>query len=246
MLAAAALVAATVPGQGPQAPFDDGPVFAVSCSAAYADDDGCEVQAAPFPIASAAGMPAGGEAQPPPPRLPRAQRPFGWAEGVMAACVTFVQGVTPRQALAVLVPDPDHGPGRPADVLRWAQERGVDGLAEAGTVGGWTFVWQDNRWSCASQETVESLRGARRFVSVFWNVNAVTHLVVAVRGRVLRDVDPVAGQVLIGRPRPSERGLDWVHWPSALLAVVERETGVRITDPDWPSRNAVVAAVEPL
>ena len=181
-----------------------------------------------------------------PPDLPRAQRPFAWAEDVVAACVTFVQGVTPRQALAALVPAPTFGPGRPADVWRRVSEGDGVGLAVGGAVGGGAYVWQDNAYSCSTPGTVRTLRGARRFVSAYWNVNALTQLTVAVRGRILRAVDVVVEEHTVGRPRPSERGIDWDHWTSGLLAVLERETGVRITDADWALRHAAVAAVEGL
>ncbi len=245
MLVAAALLAATVPAEA--VPAEGGTIVVTSCTglrASWTCDD--EPVAQPPPESAPPAADHGGDAPPaPPPRLTGAQRPFGWVDDVEAVCITFVQGVTPRKALAVLVPEPGAGPRRPADVWLQAEDQGGDGLSLAGTAGGWTYVWQDNRWSCSTPETVRALRGARRFVSAYWNVEAKTELTVAERGRVVRAVDVVVAEYVVGRPRPSERGLDWGEWRSALLAVIERETGVRITDRDWPLRRAAVAAVEP-
>jgi hypothetical protein len=75
-----------------------------------------------------------------------------------------------------------------------------------------------------------------RFVSVFWNVNSVMRILVAERGEVRRDFDPLLIADSAGEPLPEEAGLPFgqpgAPLRAACLVLTERLTGQRVSR-DW-------------
>jgi uncharacterized protein DUF6461 len=75
-----------------------------------------------------------------------------------------------------------------------------------------------------------------RFVSVFWNVNSVMRILVAERGEVRRDFDPLLIADSAGEPLPEEAGLPFgqpgAPLRAACLVLTERLTGQRFSR-DW-------------
>jgi hypothetical protein len=99
------------------------------------------------------------------------------------------------------------------------------------------------------------LSDGARVHSAFWNVNAVSRFSYAVYGKVLsafealdlpdhKDIEPLDGDLddLYAAVQRHDG-----HWSAALLAVIERRTGVALDD-DWLTRPhpvAVIPAVPP-
>lgn len=170
--------------------------------------------------------------------------PAGWAEQYDAATVGLVRGLTPSEALDVLA-----GPGAPRfgsfdEVMTWveADPDYLRSYATAGTVGGWTFVWEENGYRGSLRGVARRLSARGTYASMFWNVETDMQFTYARRGTVLRTFDPFDLDSAQGAPLPQERGLDlgYERAPMNELVLLSRLTGTPVADPSWRERPGVI------
>jgi hypothetical protein len=102
-----------------------------------------------------------------------------------------------------------------------------------------------NDYQGSRPEVLRRLSDGARVHSAFWNVNAVSRLSYAVYGKVLASFEALPPPE---DPGPLDGDLDDLFtgddWQAALLAVVERRTGVVLDD--WVSRPHPVAVLPPV
>ena len=179
-------------------------------------------------------------------------------------CFTIVQGLTPVQALQVLLPDAvtDIAPAR--EVERWMDAPwGLDEQVEypmiafAGTHEGWTWVFEPNGYAGSHLDPSALTPVPGRYVSVYWNVNAVMRFRYLVDGELGRDFNPlfrddngldselnsvdIDADLLVGEPvpegdpLPQEDDIDWTEPRKASMSLLVALSGV-----SWPSTDALV------
>lgn len=179
-------------------------------------------------------------------------------------CFTIVQGLTPVQALQVLVPDAvtDIAPAREVEHwldAPWGLDEQVEypEIAFAGTHEGWTWVFEPNGFAGSNFEPSTSTPVPSRYISVYWNINAVMRFRYLVDGELGRDFDPLfraddgadaepdsvdvdpdplmGEPVPEGDPLPQEDDIDWTEPRKASMSLLVNLSGV-----SWPSTNDLV------
>jgi hypothetical protein len=144
-------------------------------------------------------------------------------------------------------------------VRRLGGDPGTVELAEPDDVpAGWTVfhlhpvgsavaLLEVNNSQGSRPEVLRRLSDGARVHSAFWNVNAVSRFSYAVYGTVLATFEALD----LPDPGPLDGDLDDLyaavrhhdgHWSAAMLAVIERRTGVALDD-DWLGRPHPVAAI---
>ena len=169
----------------------------------------------------------------------------------LGACVTLVSGVSPEEALSILVPDAATDVRPVSEVRAWADGFTYPEYAsvvEAGTRGGWTLVVEDTSGYQATLEgAVEALSRGGEAVVVFQNVNAAMSFAYARHGALVRRFDPLLYDMpQVGAPLPQEEGLGFgsrdVAYLAAALVLAERLTGLTLSREDLepsPDRLAI-------
>lgn len=179
-------------------------------------------------------------------------------------CFTILQGLTPVQALQVLLPDAVTDIAPALEVERWVdvswgpdEEGEYRQIAFAGTHEGWTWVFEPNGFAGSNLEPSTLTPVPSRYVSVYWNVNAVMRFRYLVDGELGRDFDPLSradesaddepdsvdidmnllGAELVpeGDPLPQEDDIDWTEPRQASVSLLVSLSGV-----SWPPTNDLV------
>ena len=107
-------------------------------------------------------------------------------------------------------------------------------LVQTDTLEGWSVFVEPNGWATSDTDVLEGLSAKGRAISVFWNVNAVMRFMVASRGVLVREFDPLLYDVADDR-LPEEDDLpsgEPGRVRAASLALLSQLTGLRI-DPAW-------------
>jgi hypothetical protein len=118
---------------------------------------------------------------------------------------------------------------------------------EAGTIGDWTLVVEDNGYLANHRETVGPLSVGTAVAVVYWTVTGRWHFWWAVDGTVVRSFgqDDRWENELTGHRLPQEDGLpepgDWNR--AAGIALLQRLTGVRLTQADVVAPGNRIALV---
>lgn len=187
-------------------------------------------------------LPDAGSSQEPP--RPTPTGPAAWAEQWDAATVGLVCGLTPAEVLEVVA-----GPDAPRfgsyeDVMDWveADPDHLRSFATAGTMAGWTFVWEQNGYRGSLRTVARQLSAPGVYASMFWNVETSMQFTYARRGEVLRTFDPFDLGSAQGEPLPQERGLDLgeEHAPMNEIVLLSRLTGTPVVDPAWREQPGVL------
>lgn len=155
-----------------------------------------------------------------------------------AACITVVRGVPADELIRRLGGDPVRAERR--DVAACSElARGPFDLvpvAQFWDEGDCGVVVEPNGFAAADEVVAARLSAGGRLVTLYWSVNFDMRLLVAVDGTVLRDLDPLFGEVTAspesGAPLPEEDGLrfgDEEADPIAeAMVLAGRVTGVRL------------------
>jgi hypothetical protein len=175
-----------------------------------------------------------------------------WLETWDAVCVTLVRTLPPRDAAAAFSDGGVHEFATFDDAQAWACDEDTEDTLRvavaAGTVGGWTFLWEDNGFQGVTKQLAVSLSaGSGESVSMFWNVNGVTSFMATRDGVVTRWFEPsfhdeeTEGET-VGAPLPAEAVIDWESEPvSAGLQLLAAVTGTEVANPSWLRRPGVLA-----
>jgi len=181
-------------------------------------------------------------------------------------CFTIVEGLTPEQALGAMLPEAVTGIRSPREVELWADVSYWPGeqveyrqAAFAGRHQSWTWVFEPNGFAGNHFEPRTTSPVPHRYVSVFWNVNAVMRFRYVLDGVDVREFDPLfradhlaaddeqdngdfEPDTGVGDLLTQEEGLNWMEPRRAAMTLL-----VRLSEVVWPStqdlvRSAVVAA----
>jgi hypothetical protein len=112
-------------------------------------------------------------------------------------------------------------------------------------LGEWHVLLAPNGYEFSYPDLAARVSRIGRFISVFWNVNALMRILVAEKGKVMRDFDPLLIADSAGEPLPEEAGLPFgqpaAPLRAACLVFTERMTDQRISR-DWilGEKSAVV------
>jgi len=162
-----------------------------------------------------------------------------------AGCVTFVAGADVASVARGFG-------GRAGDVttmtLRDVDARPGEDLVAVRSLGPWVLAVEINGWQGSRAEVLARISRGTRAVSAFWNVNALTRFSYAVEGRVLTAFEAMSPDSRQGgEPDALEAtrvGLPWDDFVPAMLALVSRVTGERLTR-DMLSGEFQVFPIEP-
>ncbi|UQU62677.1 DUF6461 domain-containing protein [Couchioplanes caeruleus] len=176
--------------------------------------------------------------EPEPVRAERPERAYRWVHHTdlsMAATVTVVTGSTLQQALQAFGADV-HRP-EPIDELREEAIRGPVLLpwAAAFDLGDAVLLVEDNGFRGTDEAVLRAASAHGRAASMFWNVNAVTRLSFAERGRLLASFEPWGGEEVSPEVAVALAGLDFAVFGDRTekgLVAVERFTGRAVTAAD--------------
>lgn len=171
---------------------------------------------------------------------------YGWATEDslfgLGGCLTLARGVTPEDALNVLVPDGATEVGSASAVRAWAEqfhEPPYAMVVEAALKGGWTLLVEDSGGYQATLEgRAESLSRHGQAVVIFRSINADMAFRYAEAGALVRAFDPLMFEYMpqVGEPLREEDGLGFGSmeegYLEALLLLTERITKMRLTPED--------------
>jgi hypothetical protein len=162
--------------------------------------------------------------------------PLAWVDNYMAACITLIQSIDPEAAAALLAVHDlsEHETWDDADDAA----TGDTAAFATGTVGRWTFIWEDNGYRAQTPGIPEQLSAnGRTTATMFWNVNGVRRFVMATGGHVTRSFDPLfhdEDDDQTGDLLPLETTIDWTSETTTgglqLLAAV---SGTEPASPSW-------------
>ncbi|WDZ83632.1 DUF6461 domain-containing protein [Micromonospora cathayae] len=172
--------------------------------------------------------------EPEPVRPPRPEHGYRWIHRSplsTAATVTVVTGTTTGDVLRAFGADPD----RPVRLRDLRLQPGADPWVAVLDTGAAVLAVEYNGYLGSRAEVLLAASAQGRAASMFWNVNAVTRLSFAERGRLLAsfepmgdvDTDPVVAATLAG--------LDFAGYGGRAekgLVAVERFTGRGVTAVD--------------
>ena len=132
-----------------------------------------------------------------------------WWEMIDAVTVTAVSGLGAREVVSRLGGDPRSG-----FALRfrevWADHPydGVHLAAQIDELEGQTTVVEPNGWLMSTDSVAAEVSRGSSLISVYWNVNSLMRVVVAVDGRIVRGFDPLLyDHPSLGDPLPEEHDL---------------------------------------
>lgn len=162
-----------------------------------------------------------------------------------SGCVTFVAGADvaavargfggrASEATTMTLRDVDAQPGEDLVAVR--------------SLGPWVLAVEINGWQGSRAEVLTRISRDTRAVSAFWNINALTRFSYAVEGRVLTAFEAMSPDSRQGAEpdalEATRAGLPWNDFPAAMLALVSRVTGERLTH-DMLSGEFQVFPIEP-
>ncbi|GAA4069374.1 DUF6461 domain-containing protein [Actinomadura miaoliensis] len=187
---------------------------------------------------------------------------FDWIDETslgVAACVTFIEDDDVERVAAAFGGRMDHALRvegvRPLGEALVAAERMSGGGPHTGLPvalfvrrGGWVVALEANGAQGIRAEALTRASRDSRAVSVFWNVNMLTHFAFAERGRVLADFsDGALGSVHgadPGRIDAALAGISWDNKVSAMFALAARLTG-QVCTPEWLNGEFVAVPLVP-
>ncbi|MER7273058.1 DUF6461 domain-containing protein [Dactylosporangium sp. NPDC000244] len=173
--------------------------------------------------------------EPEPRRATRPEHAYRWvhrSELQVAATVTIVTGATLAEVVRAFGADPD----RPEPIA----EDATDHLM-ALDAGAAVLVVENNGYLGSHRDVLEAASAGGRAASMYWNVNAVTRLSFAERGRLIAQHEPWGRETW---PRELAEVLDGIDFaspgerPGKGLVAVERFTGRGITAGDLAAIRA--------
>lgn len=170
---------------------------------------------------------------------------YGWVESLEAYCFTGVVGLDRDETVRRLGGDPINCWPRTFDECFWA----ADGpqWAQVEVVDGGVLVAEHNGWR--AEEAVEPLSRGARVACFFRNVQAVTHFVYAVDGKIIVDFDPLLqrGPVAATALESASEGLVFGLFgaEASALSLLERLTGVSVRR-SWLDTPQRAVALPPL
>ncbi len=174
--------------------------------------------------------------EPEPPQPDRPERAYRWVSSSMlgdAATVTVVTGSTLADVVRAFGGDPD-GP-RSLRELGEEQMRttSLDPYIAVLADGDAVFVVEFNGFQGSLKPPLARASAGGRAASMYWNVNGLTRLSFAERGRVLASFEPLVGNLDIEPPiAEAIAGIDFADYRDKTekgLVAVERFTGHGIT-----------------
>jgi hypothetical protein len=116
------------------------------------------------------------------------------------------------------------------------------------SLGPWVLAVEINGWQGSRAEVLSRISQGTRAVSALWNVNALTRFSYAAGGRVLTAFEAMSPESRQGAEpdalEATRAGLPWDDFVPAMLALVSRVTGVRLTR-DMLAGEFQVFPVEP-
>jgi hypothetical protein len=157
---------------------------------------------------------------------------FEWANEYEAICLTIVAGADVNTAVRAIAKGAERPVADYDGAVAWISRDSEDLLVfiAAGEVSGTTFVWEDNGFSGSDDEIAKDLSRGGRFVSVYWNVNALSSFVFAVDGEVIVRMDelvfaPEAPEWDLLETAGAHRvsGDDWEEQPRANALLIQAE-----------------------
>ena len=151
-----------------------------------------------------------------------------WTEENIASCISVIDGVSPSDAIEAIIPGEPQRFASREEAEAWAYDYEAEPDATriwvaAGEIEGHTFVWEDNGFGGSDPGTAERLSAGGRFVSVYWNVNALMSFTFAEHERIEANFDALFA--------PEEH--DWKS--------LEDVGASRISDDDWEEAPEVSA-----
>jgi Family of unknown function (DUF6461) len=182
-----------------------------------------------------------------PRRAEEAIRRYRWATENsvfgLGACVTLAKGVSPEEALAILVPDGSTDVRPASEVREWAEafyEPPYANVVEAGALRDWTVVVEDSSGFRATLDgNVEALSRRGEAVVLHQGINADMSFMYARHGVLVRQFEPLMYETMpqVGGPLPHEDGLGFgsregLAYLAAALVLAERITGLTLTRED--------------
>lgn len=194
--------------------------------------------------------------------VPREATRFAWADSrdrvlPEAFTLTVVRGVTPRQALGLIAPDPVIGVHPVSTTIALVERhnknvgpdlQGYANLVAATTRDGWTLVLEDNGFAASRLPTAAALSRHGPVAVLYRSVNMDYAYVYARGGRVVRAFDPLLGHSVSGSPLPDERQLRFsagkrLFWTDALsFELTRRLTGFTTRPSDFDVAGYTIAA----
>lgn len=167
---------------------------------------------------------------------PEPDNNYAWGDEIQAVTIALLEGDRLALALDVLRADPA---SERVVTFRQAEAQHEYDAArmpvQAEVLDGWTLLLEPTGFWASLPENARRLSGAAkgRFVSLYWNVNAVMRFLYAVNGTVERDFDPLVPDFgPHGDPLPEETGLPFglqdEDPQAAGIALIGRLTGVRL------------------
>lgn len=180
---------------------------------------------------------------------------YGWAAQDslfgLGGCVTLARGVTPEDALDLLVPDRATGIGSASSVRAWAEqfyEPPYGMVVEAGLKDDWTLVVEDaGGFRATLNGRAEALSRKGQAVTIYRSVNADMAFRYAEGGALVRAFDPLMFEHVpqVGEPLPEEDALGFDSmdegYLEAMLLLTERITNVRLTPEDLQASSGHLA-----
>lgn len=162
-----------------------------------------------------------------------------------AGCVTFVADADIASVVRCFG-------GRVGDAttmtLRDVDARPGEDLVAVRSLGPWVLAVEINGWQGSRAEVLTRVSQSTRVISAFWNVNALTRFSYAVEGRVLTAFEAMSPESRQGAEpdalEATRAGLPWDDFVPAMLALVSRVTGERVTR-DMLSGEFQVFPLEP-
>lgn len=199
---------------------------------------------APPPSSAPASEATGSVSDPPTGRRPRAD--YSWVEGDALGedyAVAFVSGMTVDEVLAVLGTVERSMGGRDLQGLYAATDESIEFTEEGQVILGPPALWVDRAPGgvvvlgvngADFYDRTDALSGRGSAAAFLTTVNADTFVHVSRRGQVVRELDTLLGDSMVGSPLPEERGLgfgvDDVGVFGATWLLLERVTGVSVTE----------------
>ncbi|MEV4706107.1 DUF6461 domain-containing protein [Actinoplanes sp. NPDC049316] len=176
--------------------------------------------------------------EPEPVRPPRPEHAYRWVRRsplAMAATVTVITGATADQALRAFGADPRRPEPIDAILRDLSLQSSHDPWVTLLDTGAAVLVVEENGFRGTRPEVLVAASSGGRAASMFWNVNALTQLSLAERGRLLAAFEPWGREDVPAEVAAALDGLDFAEAGDRVekgLVAVERFTGTRITPDD--------------
>ena len=156
-----------------------------------------------------------------------------WRELDEPLTLTVVTGLAATDVAARLGVDPSNSEAvRFGEVWDGRDYDAVHLAAQIDELDGHIVIIEPNGWLMTADTRAERISVGGSLVSVYWNVNAVMRVTVAIDGRIVRSFDPLLYEhPAVGEPLPEETDLPFGEPGSCQRAAVElqqRLTGLQI------------------